>query len=374
MEKVVETLRENDSVDTKLHKMLSVKSVVSNATSSFVEAQQEAALNPGNRDFRLIGFGMCGFVFEIPGQPRILKKAIVADATELNLKNDSKMHAIVSNSFARQSHLKIDVHVPQHFTFIPKEDKSWWAADGERFPVGGHRVPNDILVAERIFPLPKVVRELLIERYCPEQIRSRAKEDMTNKDCLVRLYLGRRQVPNARPSRFFTLRNLKLYLNHMEDLHLEVCTFAFAMADALAVMHWDAHIDARDVEFVLGSAPTNSPSPHTTTQTYNFLRRSVHLWLLDFNQCREFSPDDEGIEQCVTAFFINDPYYPRPQNGQDYLWEAFRERYLHSSKKIVGEKHKDLPRQFMDRLEMKAKELAQNKAQAKERSDDGDIP
>jgi hypothetical protein len=54
----------------------------------------------------------------------------------------------------------------------------------------------------------------------------------------------------------FSLRNFCLFLDQIEDLALDPSEYAEAMADALAIMHWSAGIDANDVEFVLGSLPT----------------------------------------------------------------------------------------------------------------------
>ena len=58
----------------------------------------------------------------------------------------------------------------------------------------------------------------------------------------------------------FSLRNYPLHLDQMEELaipfdHLE--SYARAMAETLAVMHWGAGMDGNDVEFVLGSHPAS---------------------------------------------------------------------------------------------------------------------
>jgi len=85
--------------------------------------------------------------------------------------------------------------------------------------------------------------------------------------CLVRIHL---RQPGARPQKFFTLRNFKLYLNQMIDLGLDVDMFATIMANALAVMHCEVRIDANDVEFVLEVAPAES---HHRGPTYEELKR-----------------------------------------------------------------------------------------------------
>lgn len=41
----------------------------------------------------------------------------------------------------------------------------------------------------------------------------------------------------------------------MEFLRLDTHRYATIIVTALAILHWKAHVNADDVEFVLGSAP-----------------------------------------------------------------------------------------------------------------------
>lgn len=41
----------------------------------------------------------------------------------------------------------------------------------------------------------------------------------------------------------------------VQDINLDAIELAFALADALAVLHWHTNIDGMDIEFVLGSSP-----------------------------------------------------------------------------------------------------------------------
>lgn len=124
--------------------------------------------------------------------------------------------------------------------------------------------------------------------------------------------------------------------------------YARAMALALAIMHWEVGIDARDVEFVIGASPTRKTlvrpvhvkgktmeEARATLTALNFTKPTNHLWLLDFNECREFSVDEVGwLEQLRQAFEFNDPYCPRPNthdDGIDQLWTVFRTEYLSRS-------------------------------------------
>jgi Zinc finger protein len=46
--------------------------------------------------------------------------------------------------------------------------------------------------------------------------------------------------------------------------------------------------------------------------------------------------DEKGIDQAVTAFFRNDPFYPRPYQP---LWKEFRDQYLQTSSDIISGDH-----------------------------------
>ena len=339
-----EKLQEDTPVD-KLKRYLSIKSVMS-TTSSFAE-RQEAAAEAASQTYRQIGVGTCGKIFEQTGTTKIFKQAIADNGA---LWNDYKMHTHVSESF---SNFDLEIMIPKVYYFVGPRDHDWWEEHGENFP---DAVSRKILCAERILPLPKIIREAVIDTYCPSQAVTTAKKDKANRDCLIRLYLGRRRDQSMRPSRFFTLRNYNLTLDQMEDLDLDTSSFAIVMADALAGMHWLCGIDADDVEFVLGSAPTStdrirplskrevwnlpedSSTVAQTTNSISFKVRTVHLWLLDFDRCKEITRDIAGVEQAAQAFLRNDPYYPRPLAAltrDQSLWKTFRDRYMQKSSEFL---------------------------------------
>ena len=211
-----------------------------------------------------------------------------------------------------------------------------------------------MIFAERIPPLPQVVRHTLIDLYFPpSQPQSRkqeARKSATNNACLAQLYLGKHRDPNRRPSTFFTLVNFNLHLDQMEELGLDTNYFATEMAKTLALLHWVAKIDVDDVKFVLAGAsininiqaPTSEqvakvPPNSSTISSARFQRRPTHMWLLDFNRCSTISMDEEGVDAVVKAFYKNDPYYPRPWGStktDQQLWNVFRESYLESSEKF----------------------------------------
>lgn len=355
----------------KLQRLLSTKSTASaiSTTSSFAQRQQDASEQPEDQSYRYIGAGSCGIIYECTGTTFAFK---VARNDNLQLWNDFQMHSVVMAMFTKHEQLTADIRVPRCKTFILPEDKGWWAANISKFPEGVQA--SMVLCAERILPLPKIVRELLLTEYCPAHLLEKARMDPMNSDCLVRLYLGRRRRTQitSRPQRFFTLRNLPLYLDQMLDLQLEIDEFASNMAKALAVMHWEARIDADDVEFVLGSSPTFSApvreldlavilamqkptsTLNLTNSAPNFCRRQVHMWLLDFNLCSSISMDEEGVDKAVKAFYKNDPYFPRPlaeASRDQQLWKTFRDQYLRASDKVLGNgPERDLPSRFIEKV------------------------
>jgi hypothetical protein len=54
--------------------------------------------------------------------------------------------------------------------------------------------------------------------------------------------------------------------------------------------------------------------------------------------------DETGVEQACAAFFKNHPFYPRPGTGQtadEDFWGVFKQKFLTSSRKILGEAGRD---------------------------------
>lgn len=331
--------------------------------------------------YRTIGFGQCGLVFERPGRNHVLK--IAKPSYEDSLWADFVAHVRVRQAFERQEHVKC--RVPRVFSYVTKSNQNWWKQNRPLITEAHHSVslPAMTLITERILPLPGIARQALIRKYCPPPFQSAARANPTNRDCLARVYLGRRHPADAPPSRNFTLRNYNLCLDQMIELELPVKILATAMGEALAIIHWAAHVDGYDIEFVLGSegnvaytrdeslALSLSPEqvvamqPHTDLEsimTVNFKRRTTRLWVLDFNLCSTWKEEvgweqpEPLVAQLVMAFFENDPYYPRPLMELDLdkeLWEVFSTTYLEKGKQILESPGKvwrlaGLPRMFID--------------------------
>jgi hypothetical protein len=172
---------------------------------------------------------------------------------------------------------------------------------------------------------------------------------------------------------------------------------SFAAAQSgktLAVLHFEAFTDARDVEFVLGRAREPSPSTtyptqktrpktdgeqqETTTTDPCRPHRARIIWCLDSNQqCNRLSltcPRSTAIarDRCVEAFFFNDlHHYPRPD--QPELWRAFKSNYLATANQILHHRlledkcpqqaimalwgHPNLPQDFVHAIEARYWEI-----------------
>ena len=376
MEKMMESIQLEEKLNPKvtLRRFLSVRSIISTA-SSFAERQQAAV---GTRSlFRSLGAGTCGRVYEVPGTTDIFKVANYPGQDTDQLWNDYEMHNKVSEVFEKLGRDKIEVRVPRLKYFVGQSDDIWWSENLDRFPLQFLKEPSNLLCAERILPLAKPIRESLIDIYAPKGADLQSfKADASNKDCLVRMYLGKRR--ERVNNKFFQLRNFNLHLDQMEELDLNVFEFASAIGQALAIMHWACHLDANDVEFVLGSSPdlvaqphliTTKPlsseaianmSPNTSTwdaHINDFKKRTTHMWMLDFNRCKVVSTNVEKmLLQLVHSYFRNDPYFPRPvpPNSKDApLWDVFRRSYEEAASECIKRNLSPsgcsgLPHRFMD--------------------------
>ncbi|PYI07704.1 hypothetical protein BO78DRAFT_88711 [Aspergillus sclerotiicarbonarius CBS 121057] len=313
-----------------------------------------------------IGAGFCGTVWALSENGPAFKRE--DGGPDRSLANDYTVHQQVFHSFSQLSDFKSQassisqmnmfpqVRVPQCHRFLIPSDP-WWTANLSLFP--SQYSPCNVIVSERIPPFPEMCRELLVKRYCNPKIKTEILKSDANKDCLIRPYLGRRRTQRTemtRPSRFaaFSLRNYPLHEDQMDDIGIptpDMQCYARMMGEALATLHWLGKVDGNDIEFVL--AP---PPPYDrlgTNMIVNVLGEHT-IWMLDFDLCRSMSMDRDGIKQAVTAFWRNDPFYPRLQSK---LWNDFREQYLKTSEWIICRCQSDvdqrlsLARQFVELIE-----------------------
>ncbi|KPM45573.1 hypothetical protein AK830_g969 [Neonectria ditissima] len=362
-----------DTPEACLQRMLSVKSVIS-TSSSFAERQQAAVGTTAC--FREIGTGSIGKVFEHPGTTFVYKLPVSDQPSKLW--NNYIMHKRVQSSFQNLPYLEGQVEIPGcHWYSTPTTD-AFWDEFLNRFPDTPEfpRKRRHVLCMERIFPLPRPVRHALIEKYCPIIAQEKMKDSEANKDCLIRPCLGRLKYGSS--GQFFSLRNFKLHSNQIQELQLEVSELETAMGHALAVVHWHTKIDAKDVEFVLGSSPVeeqkirtdvdiNTIQSKNPTSTFeqvthsaiNFGKRITSLWMLDFDDCENISMDEQGVNLAVRAFLETNFYCPKPNTGDPFIettWVTFREKYLFFSAHILETITQrpdlsNLPRMFIEKLE-----------------------
>ncbi|RSL58242.1 hypothetical protein CEP54_007856 [Fusarium duplospermum] len=272
-------------------RLLSLDATISNSSYSIPKEIPEKTIG-----FRKIGFGQCGLVFEWPGREMAVK--VARPGFQGALWVDHEAHKTVYSAFMEQNNAPL-CRVPQIFTHISKDDKWWLENRGllldqhDDFPV-----PSSALTSEHILPLAGVVRETLIEKYCPQSMQQAALESTLNRDCLARVYLGRRRSPHQPRQVNFSLRNFNLCLDQMVDLGLPISSYASAIEEALAVIHWAANVNGYDVEFVLGSeasvssqlrkAPPLQPTQELTWAAGEGQRKSTRIWVLDFNLCTQW--------------------------------------------------------------------------------------
>jgi hypothetical protein len=136
----------------------------------------------------------------------------------------------------------------------------------------------------------------------------------------------------------------------MEELGLDVKSYAETMAEAFALMHWGAKIDANDVEFVLAPPRVGAPSPAFESDYLG----AHSMWILDFDCCRPIKVDEAGVEQACVACYKNDPFYPRPGTGEaadEELWTVFKRRFLESSQMILEGDNWLLADKLMEKIE-----------------------
>lgn len=301
-------------------------------------------------EYRIIGMGTAGTVFEIPGSELAVKKGPNVEA----LWNDFHLTNGVHNSVAQTREILQDLFpdlvipkVPSCRRFLMPDSSHYWDANLERFP-DTHRLPGAAFEVDRILPIPQSEREKIIDRYFEQdsEIQEEAKNDQGNKNCLIRVYLGENESDARAEEPYDSLENFPMRLNMLEE-HLveDVSILAKEMGLALAVIHWHAQVDGQDCESVLGRSlaaerlrPWSLRGDRKPRELGNriFNRREIDLWVLDFDKALDTELSSKDVDtKLINAFFGNDPYYPRPDVDED-LWEDFVGAYLKASQAILG--------------------------------------
>ena len=345
----VSNLNFNDKTND-LRSYLFTRSKISTASYDAIKEQDQMEY-ADSRGFQSVGTGKCGEVFYYVNSGTVVKRA---HSGQEDLWDDLLAHQSVYEVIrqARLSDSEFIVQVPKVFGYHPKTDAQWWKRNEANF-ISGSKERADVLITERILPIPIQIRAALIQAYCPPgppgspDLKANALKDKENKSCLIRLYLGRRRSTRLAQRTWRGLRDWEADLSFLEHLLIDVYDHATSMGIALACMHFGAKIDARGVEFVLG---TGQSDPEVTSLDYQSLergsstyhtkdskRRVVNIWLLDFNQCRDIEMTKDGMQLAARAFWESDPYYPRPvvkEHRDHRLWEKFELAYREKAKEL----------------------------------------
>ncbi|KAF2121487.1 zinc finger protein-domain-containing protein [Lophiotrema nucula] len=319
-------------------------------------APQEVSSTPGSQYYE-IGRGNCGSIWALPFEAystSYMAYKLKDGASDRSLANDFAMHGKVLQALSAKTHR---LSIPARYQLIESDDEQFWQTEKAKFPrLMALDRTCQCLIMERIPPIPRHVRQLLVEKYCPENIKASVLRSPKGEDCLWRPYFGRLVRPE---SRFFTLRNHAVPLAQLLDLGVDAEHVLYTMAVALAYMHWGARIDANDVEFVLAPPrPTNVENAGPPMTFRCEALGELNLWLLDFDCCKNMPMTPAGVAQAVEAFFRNDPYYPRPKFGeakeqQNAWWDNFRKVYLEVSVMLLQQEKEllDLPCLFVKQVE-----------------------
>ena len=162
--------------------------------------------------------------------------------------------------------------------------------------------------------MPRSLSQTLLRRYAPNHV---------GKDIVMsRLYLGKETVINR--GRFFNSRNFPIDLeayNLLRSEHAAAIDLPSAeivareMGRALSNIHVTGY-DGRDIELVLAGNESS------------LVPRQWGFFVFDFNQMRPLPTDVDHIVALLSkAFFLNDPYFPRPRRGSG-LYVNFQQGYL----------------------------------------------
>ncbi|KAK1634057.1 hypothetical protein BDP81DRAFT_396763 [Colletotrichum phormii] len=150
------------------------------------------------------------------------KKALIREVQRLNEDLDAAKKANDIEKMQRQNALAL-IDAARQELVTSASDETHESFD----------LPSTALITERIPALPDPTRNLLIDRFCPEDMPEINRNAPRNKDIVAQIYLGRRRAPSTPPPWNFSLRNYNL---QPDQIHLS------------------ANVDSYDIEFVLGGS------------------------------------------------------------------------------------------------------------------------
>jgi len=228
------------------------------------QEDQTSAEYPTSRYFRILGTGSFGVIIAHTGTDSVLKLATGLSSGPQALWNEMICYATIYEAWAKYKHLlREDIRIPQVEDYIPFTRQYWWSENARYFP---NEVPVDLtnppnaLRTQRIFPVPNAIHQAIITLFCDSTLQQTIRSSPKTKDSLLRIYLGKDKTTTSRPRRLktFSMVNYPLSLDEMRKGQMPYENYTVSIAGMLAVIHWGAEMDARDVEFVLGSTPKYS--------------------------------------------------------------------------------------------------------------------
>lgn len=273
-----------------------------------------------------------------------MKKEHVENARSAqNLKNEFAIHQRVHARFQHYAPLLgCCVSVPRPVRLVTSDEGQAYRSIVKALP-NDIQNSSDVVEMERVLPLPKTIRRALIEIFYPEQSEGHAVSPavlqgvldlVPNKHCLVRPYVGLDSKTYTHTH--FSLRNFILSLRSLRDMGFDVKGLATTLGKAYAIMHWGAHVDGDDIEFVLGSSAIDSPDSNDKP---SFQNRKIGLHLIDFGQCEavDMSSDPQAVYQAFKGAMVtgdNANFIPNHRLSPD-LFQAFIEAYSQAADRII---------------------------------------
>ncbi|KAF8970286.1 hypothetical protein BDZ97DRAFT_1790796 [Flammula alnicola] len=286
-----------------------------------------------------IGSGTFATIYMNTATPEVYKKCRSAENCAI-LAEEYRQMKLISEALQASGNTILS---PTPIDFYGPDDVEFWDDPAFVFPAGD-AVRTGAYSMTRVYPLPSTLKAKLIDLFCPPNLNERAPGLVRRGHHLARLLLGRPEpdANRAAPQRFFDTYNFPLTRGRAEQLGLNTVLLSGEMGRMLAQLHMTARNDARDIEVVLGANIT-SPVPNRRE------RREPRVWVLDFNQVKEFDFTENQIPLLVDAFFANEAYFPRARPA-DSLYGVFSKAYLEECKKI-GEVAGQLGQKFIVALE-----------------------
>ena len=392
---------------------------VSRPSSPSPPAVQEASLcrlglstngHPYPPFLNILGRGTSSTVFQIPSSPYALKKSCLKDNISIwqDFRFTKRVHDATEHAMNWHRHSFCDAYedwqvpkTPQAQDFY-REDHPFVALNEAMLPPSHRNSLGAMFVVERIPPVSGEARRALMELYFDNQdtFQEAAKcNESSNKEndhCLLRVYLGERESQTQLQNTYSSLRDFPLRLNMIEDIGLDTNDLASSIAVGLAIVHWECHLDAKGMKFVLGGTRCENPNDNPDLFPEDYMTtdappreviassdplikhatdsfRRCQMWMLDFDKASTFASSKENVtKRLVPAFLENAPYFPKP-NVDKQLWKTFREEYTEASRMLTclggdGEYVEELCEFFVDEVERVMRESEESEERDPQRA------